>query len=395
MKKGLLAAVLVLLACAGSALADGEPTPHWDYWVDAGFINWWLQGAPLPTPLVTTGLQTGFPNIGSGVLGQGGTGTVLGDNRMQASSNQGGQVTAGTWLDYTQDWAVTGNFFMLATRTLSTGAGSDGYGYPLLTRPVVDARTNQETVEFISSPTAFSGGLTVNTSASLMGAESNLVTMADRFEGGYFNLLAGFRWVELREELDMAQSTQGLTNGVPFFQGNPLLYSHINIDDNFRTRNDFLGGQVGAQVGYAYSRFLFNLAGKLGLGDVREQVKIDGSTTATNILGKSATVPGGLLALPTNMGTFSRNAFALLPSVDATVMFEINSQIHLLVGYNLLYLTDVARPGDQIDRNINRTQLPTSQTYNPGAGGPNSPGFTFHGSDFWAQGFTAGLSLWF
>jgi hypothetical protein len=395
MKKGLLAAALFLLACAGSARADGEPTPDWDYWVDFGYIHWWLRGAPMPEPLVTTGFQTGIPGVGNGILNQSGTSVVYGDSRFPETQHNGFQITAGRWFDYCQNFQWTANFFYLANNTPTATLGSDPMGNPLLARPVVDARTNAETVEYISAPSAFAGNLTINSTTGLMGAESNVAVVADRWEGGYFNLLAGFRWLEVRQQLDLNQTSQELLNGVAFFQGTPLLYNRFTVDDNFLARNDYLGGQIGAQVGYCYSRFIFNLAMKFGVGDCRQDVKVNGSTTATTLFGQSTTAAGGLLALPTNMGRHVRNTFAVLPSADASIMFEITPQFHLMVGYNFLYINDVALPGDQIDRNINRTQLPTSQAYNTAVGGPAKPEFTFHGSDFWAQGITAGFSIWF
>ena len=47
------------------------------------------------------------------------------------------------------------------------------------------------------------------------------------------------------------------------------------------------------------------------------------------------------------------------------------------VGYNLMYLSDVARPGEHIDRMV----------------GGGHPAFTFRSSDFWVHGVTAGLEL--
>ena len=56
-----------------------------------------------------------------------------------------------------------------------------------------------------------------------------------------------------------------------------------------------------------------------------------------------------------------------------------------------------ARPGEQIDRTINPTQnasfgappLPRTLV------GPARPGFSFAGSDFWAQGVNVGVTVRF
>jgi hypothetical protein len=73
----------------------------------------------------------------------------------------------------------------------------------------------------------------------------------------------------------------------------------------------------------------------------------------------------------------------------------VTPQVKLLLGYTFLYVSDVARPGDQVDRVVNRTTLPSSQAFNPFAGGPARPSFSFTGSDFWSQGVSFGIGLRF
>jgi hypothetical protein len=64
------------------------------------------------------------------------------------------------------------------------------------------------------------------------------------------------------------------------------------------------------------------------------------------------------------------------------------------VGYNFLYWSRVVRPGNQIDRVINVSQLPTSQ--GPGTvTSPFRPVFAFPGTDFWALGVNIGLEIGF
>ncbi len=333
------------------------------------------------------------------MLGQPGTQVVIGEDRLSQSVNQGGGLKLGSWLDYpTETWAVEGSFFYLAQHTVSTGAESGLLGFPLLGRPVVDAGTGTETVLFVSAPGAFAGGVGVTSTTAMLGAEMNLLWVAERCkEGGFFNVLGGLRYLQLRDDLDIAQSTQLLPEGVAFFNANPLIApTHMNVEDNIATRNDFWGGQLGIQGGWTWWLVTASLTGKLALGNVQQTATVNGTTTVISpLLGKPQTTEGGLLALPTNIGTHVRNAFAVLPTAEATVTFEVTSQIHLLAGYTFLYVSDVARPGDQIDRQVNRNQLPTSQLFNPGLSGPSRPEFTFNSTNFWAQGLTLGISFWF
>jgi hypothetical protein len=59
----------------------------------------------------------------------------------------------------------------------------------------------------------------------------------------------------------------------------------------------------------------------------------------------------------------------------------------MMVGYNLIYWTNVARAGNMIDTQVNPAQLPPSTT----SAGPPYRQYTT--TDFWAQGITLGLEL--
>jgi hypothetical protein len=56
-----------------------------------------------------------------------------------------------------------------------------------------------------------------------------------------------------------------------------------------------------------------------------------------------------------------------------------------------MYISEVLRPGDQIDRSINPRFLATPSP----AGAPFQPVFQFKTSDFWAQGIDVGLECRF
>jgi hypothetical protein len=60
--------------------------------------------------------------------------------------------------------------------------------------------------------------------------------------------------------------------------------------------------------------------------------------------------------------------------------------LKVTAGYTLLYWSNVARPSDQIDTNINPTQLPPG----PLTGNP-LPQAKFISSDYWVQGLTVGF----
>jgi hypothetical protein len=129
---------------------------------------------------------------------------------------------------------------------------------------------------------------------------------------------------------------------------------------------------------------------------MHEEANLGGSTTASNTLfGATATAPGGLYVLGTNSGGHDRNIVAVVPEGTLNFAVEITSQVKAFVGYTIIYASNVQRPGNLIDRSIDRTQLPSSQTFSPSIPGAVHPAFTWNGTDFWAQGWNVGLSLRF
>jgi Putative beta barrel porin-7 (BBP7) len=90
------------------------------------------------------------------------------------------------------------------------------------------------------------------------------------------------------------------------------------------------------------------------------------------------------------------------------VGFKLTDWMNFRVGYTFLYISDVVRPGAQIDRNINsNTQPLTGPTvFDPVTGAPIGtafsavsaparPQFTFQRDEFWAQGVNFGLEFKF
>ena len=73
---------------------------------------------------------------------------------------------------------------------------------------------------------------------------------------------------------------------------------------------------------------------------------------------------------------------------------NIGDNVRVYVGYEILWLNNVARPGDQIDRNINTTQVgPGPGGIVPTLTGPALPVALFRTTDFWAQGLNFGVEV--
>jgi hypothetical protein len=374
--------------------------PH--VWLDADYLHYWFKQAPLGAPLLTTGPVPLNPLSGFAVLNQPGTQVVIGNQTLDQSQSDGARITLGGWLDpFTYSGqhtiGVEASYFVLPRVVGRLFQGGDATGNPVLARPVVDATTGQETSFIVSAPGLFVStpqGFTVTTSTEMWGAELN--TFMPFYGSCHFMFggLAGFRYINLEESLEISQTSSPIRPGIAFF--NQLAVSPgqmLNIFDDFETKNNFYGGQVGLNAAFHYGRLSVDASGKVALGTMHQVVQIQGSTTL-NAGGISQSIPGGLLALSTNPGS-GRYEFAVVPEANVTIGFQIHERINVHAGWSFLYANSVVRPGEQIDRVINGALLPSSQNFNTPPVGEIRPTFQFQKSEFWATGLNAGLTISF
>jgi len=127
--------------------------------------------------------------------------------------------------------------------------------------------------------------------------------------------------------------------------------------------------------------------GRIALGSTYQSCNITGNTTVTVPGVAPATSPGGLLALPSNIGSYSREVLTFVPEVGYHLGYFVTETVRLRAGYTFLYWSSVARAGNVINPNVNPNLLPPSV---PGAQ-PAQPAFNWNGTGIWAQGIDLGL----
>jgi hypothetical protein len=358
------------------------------YWLRGDFLLWWIRRQPVPGPLVATGT----PETGA-VLGANGTSVLLGDHSLDYGPLVGGRFFAGVC---TPDhfWALEAGALVLETAATNFLAASDAAGNPVLSRPVIDTLSNSEIAVPVSFPGAFAGSISVHSRSDLTSAEGNLWHYLNTgCTGPTIGLLVGFRYMFLQESIVILQQTELLAGGVAAFEGTPVVApSTLGIADNFETRNDFYGGQVGFQVDCHPGRFFANFTGKLGLGNTHEVARNFGTSSLTNATGATTTVAGGLLTVGGNSGFHSQNEFTFLPEIALNVGMEVTCNLRMFVGYTFLYWDNVMRPGSEFNRFVNTSLVPTSMNLGsaPGSSSPSSLG---DHTQFWAQGLTVGAAL--
>lgn len=343
----------------------------------AEYLLWWIKDADVP-PLVTTS-----PPGSQGILGMPGTVVLFGGSNTDLNERSGGRFTLGWWLDPCQVWGIETSFFFLGEDSAGFGANSDQF--PLLARPFFNLNLDTEFSQVVTDPTRATGGLSVSMPSRLWGGEVNLrrnvyCTCCSRVD-----LLAGFRYLDLDESVQVVETGTILPTVQPF-GGN-----RFAVFDHFGTNNQFYGGQIGAEAEVRRGRWFATVRGKLALGVNDQSVDINGAQTLVAPNGTRSTFQSGLLALNSNSGRFNREHFAVVPEAGVNLGYHVTDSIRAYVGYTFLYWTDVLRPGDQIDRVLDVNRIPN---FSPGpAVSQVRPRVPFKRSDFWAQGMNFGLEV--
>src|SRR4051794_10347586 len=161
----------------------------------------------------------------------------------------------------------------------------------------------------------------------------------------------------------------------------------VQVRDHFRTTNNFYGAQAGLSADFRWRRFTTEFFAKAAVGDLEQRVSIDGSTVFNGI-----TIPGGLLAQSSNIGSYVRDQFGVVPEGGVKLQGAIGPHILLHVGYSFLYLGNVVRPGHHVDLGVNPNLVLTSATFGAG-GGPARPAFQFQESNYFAHLINFGLTV--
>ena len=369
--------------------------PPGNYWVRAEVLGWWTKGQNIP-PLVTIGPD----NTNPGVLGEPGTEILFGGGDVNNKGRIGGRISAGMWFDPCHEWGIEGDFFALDDSDQNFFAS--GFDYPFLSRPFTDVTLGlpgTQAVEAVNND-ELCGEIIARTKSGFQGAGVSLrrnlwCTTHCPDPGGTnpfdwndwsstccrIDLLAGYRYYRLDDSVYINERLMSIAQ-----QGPVAFGTKFDIFDDFRTRNEFQGGELGfiatAYHGAWFMEGLVNVA----LGNNHSKVRIDGATTTTVPGQAPNTLPGGLLALPSNIGTYERNDFAAIPHLALKLGYQWNCHLRTFVGYDIIYWNTVARAGEQIDLRIDTNQLP------PGSPG-QFPEFSYNTTTFWAQGISGGVEV--
>jgi hypothetical protein len=375
------------------------------FYASAEYLLWTVKSAGMPS-LVTVNTLGNFP-----AFNVPGTALAYGGDSVGTNLRSGGRFTVGVAAPYVSNTGLEVSYFFLANRTTSASfSGTGAPGSPSIGRPFVETGpflsvtpdftpiAGNQSAQIVAGNSLFftntTGRVAVTTSNDLWGLEANVRHNVMNDCWCHLDVLWGFRYISLIEDLTIAEdlNTIGTTN--PNLLPGPVGFpaagaTRFQVADHFHTRNEFFGGQVGLDGEFRWRRFFLGVNAKLGVGTMHQVVVINGQTAITQN-GVQSINSGGLLAQPSNIGRFGRDTFALVPEVGLKVGYNFTDRLRGYIGYDVLYMSSVVRPGDQVDTNVNSNFLPPR---GPGlVPGPALPRFQFRTNDFWAQGVCFGIT---
>jgi Putative beta barrel porin-7 (BBP7) len=373
------AALLAVMPFAGSTATAADlpitkapskiPDSGNPFWAEIDYLAWTVKG-DRPPPLVTTS-PAGTPGPQAGVLGAPATSVLFGDSAVNGGWRSGGRLQAGYWFDPRHDKGIEVSFFDL--QNASTGFATDSGAHPILAQPFFNALTHAQDAALVGFPGLVTGAVAVNESSRLLGAGALYRQEIGTWSGQRISALIGYRYLHSSDKLSIPVALNILGAGT------------ISDTDAFNATSDFHGVDLGVAGEWKHGLWTLEWRGKVALGANFNSAQISGITT-TNFGGVTTTLPGGLLALSSNSGSFSQTRFSAVPEVALKAGYQVAPQWQIVAGYDLMYWTGVQRAGGLIDTTVNPGLIPPAAP-----GGPQRPQPVFNTSPLLAQGFNVGV----
>ena len=370
-------------------------------WVSVEYLLWHQSG--METPALVTTSPAGTARENAGVLFRNpATSTTLygGDNDILSDRMSGTRVRFGWWFANNPMLGIEGEYLGFDTKTenfdsgLSTGVAPQ----PILARPFYNALTGRDDSELVAFPNVLNGRVTTQATTKLDGAAVRFRKIMCCSSGSSFSPIAcgpvpsqsridatlGWRFYQLKETLGITEDLSTFNRNADQGGGDFLL------NDSFSTRNQFNGAELGFQWTGRRGYWSLDALMRMGIGNVKQEVMIQGTTVSTlpngTVVQPNPGV-GGLLAQRTNIGTYTRNEFGIVPELGATLGYQVTQHLRLTAGYSFIYWSNVVRPGDQIDTTVNPNLMPPE---NPVETAFLNPRFAFQQTDYWVQGLSLG-----
>jgi hypothetical protein len=396
------------------------------FYVDGEYLLWHIDRGPVPnfTSISPVGVLTiptqkiliNAPSVFST------TNNLLpvflqsspGSSPLNTGEHSGARLTAGYWADSDRSLGFETSFFFLERLNHTFSANTSNTSNPFIVNPGLSNNLTimTPTLSFAQSfPVIFLGQATAalvgSSTTEMWGGEANVRCTSVQYGCASFGFLAGFRYLDFSESLIAGDSVAlsltpqsafaVVTTGVASTTFNftpPAANIKFVTADSIITHNHFYGGQIGGDFDVILCNFFFSARGKLGLGTMHEVVNIASSLTTTQVgFGGPAvtTGPGGLLTSAADVGQHGRNRICFLPEGNLRWGYCCSRWLRFWVGYDALYVSNVARPG--LTAGVNTTTATVNINGVSNVVNVQQPTFKFNDTNVFAQGINFGLEL--
>lgn len=341
------------------------------WWIKADLLLGFRKGRGYP-PLVTTDPANEDP-LTSGVLPDA---TVLYDGDSENTQMRAGlDLEFGTYLNDCQNIGFGGRYFFFGDDegNFSTNSGVNA----IVAVPFFSIAQGANSSLLLAHPDiggiARSGAVDIRASNEIYGFDVTAKILYCRNECGRVDFVTGWHTSSVNDFFRMTMQSGGEDLGAD---------NDSVLIDEFNTENQFNGVILGVLTEHQIGCMTLRGKARVSVGNMRQVVNINGSTSIGGVL--DPTQPGGLFSSESNIGTYSQDQFCAVTEAGLSIGYYISPRTQFTVGYNLMYWSNVVRPGEQIDTVVDDLNNP-----------PTRPTFQFNTTSFWVQSVTLGLNCEF
>lgn len=404
-------------------VVDPVDDPSYTLWFSAEYLLWHMKRAPTP-PLQI--LQAGALQLNSTTTVVNQNGQVVQPPVVQPflvpiiiavdpgiangpdiniGYTNGSRLTLGGWFDPNQDVGFEARGFFFEKQPFyfnnTTSSVNTNVQLPFVNRTIIQAggvAGGQPETQDLPILLDVDGRVVLAGKATnqFSGAEANFRGNYLRIGALTFDGLVGVRNLNLKEELEIVTMTALTATpeppippqpGLPPVAQQPVPIT-LTLLDRIRTRNHFVGAQVGTQVEGWMGRFFVNGRAVVGFGGVHQIIKVDNADFSLNFNSENL---GGLLTGLLDVGRRDHDKAAVMTDFEVKAGFLVLPGVRIFAGYDWLNITHFTRPGDAVRFTTTTTQVQIAGTEQQVS--VSQPGFTFFDSELWVQGLSFGLEL--
>jgi hypothetical protein len=338
--------------------------------------SFWGKEYRLPA-LVTTRRPANNPNT-DGRLDQNDTVFLFGGNDVLGNVKNGIRSDIGIFFDDCRSHGILFRMFNASENDVVYEGG--GTTEPVVMRPFFDTANSAQGTIAINYPQLTSGSVAASLTSHVYGGDALFRKLLGADPGCRLELLAGYQYARLDEDLILESNTTALAGGAA------PAGTLSQLSDRFAASNEYHGFALGLNSLIRERRWSLNTMAKLSLGNLKRDIDIIGFSRIT-VPGTPPSInetANGLLARNTNNGSYQTERFIVSPEAAVSLGYRVTRNMDATVTYTYLGLPKVARVGQQLDPNL------ASNLSNPPSGAA-TPRFSMVTSNYSLHSLSYGL----